>query len=240
MTYLSAVLADTPVHYWRMADSGGAYLHDLGSTPRALQIGGPGQGVVLPYSGPNSDGGAAWIGLNNGLNYTDLDLPFTQPCSLECWFWLHHLNAAIVGFLSVSDSVTAIEIGLDATMHAHAFTNGGTLVAAAPTTRQHWHHLVLTCSVAATALYLDGVNVAAGVGAAIGAWSPGFVVGAGGNPVAPTRFANTAIAEVAVYTGLLAAGRVTAHFVAADQVATRPVYRGHGGFYVTSGAANTK
>lgn len=236
MTYLTEVIADAPLHFWRCADPGGALAHDLGSSPRALQIGAAQSPAILPYTGPNSDSGACFLGLGSALNYVDADLPLVLPITLECWFWLHHSSGAAADFLGVGDGAgVSVSIGVDATLHAHGFSSGGGLAAAAATNRQNWHHLVMTNTGATVLLYLDAIQVATIAAAALPAWSPGFVIGAGGNPGAPARFANAAIAECAVYGTALAAGRVTAHFVAADQVATRPVFRANGTFSTTSG-----
>ena len=239
MAYGATVLADAPRHYWRLADPGGLFFHDIGSAPRALQQGVAGVGFAAPYTGPASDGGSAWVGLGSALNYTDADLALTLPVSLECWFWLHHLQAAAVGFLSVSDGATTLEIGLDSTLHAHAFASGGGASAVAVTTRQQWHHLVLTNTGAAALLYLDAIQVAAPPAAVIGAWAPGFLVGGGGNPSAPLRLANAAIAEVAVFPAALTPARISAHYLAADTIASRPVYRNSGTWSVTTGSAQT-
>jgi hypothetical protein len=233
VTYLSAVLADAPVHYWRCADPGGALLHDVGSSPRAL-VNGLSGAAQMPYIGPTSDGGSAYFDLNNNGNYGDGDLALTLPFSLECWCWIQKSFGTAQGFVSISNGALAVELGIDATLHPHAFTPLGTLVGAAALTRQAWHHLVLTCTLGACILYADAFNVNAGGGAAA-TFNPFLVIGSGGTPVAPTRFAHAALAECAVYPVALAAGRVTAHFAAADLTAGRPVFRGGGSFDVSLG-----
>ncbi len=194
---------------------------------------------LLGYSGPISDGGSAWIGLNAAINYTDNDLALTTPVSLECWFWLHPLGAALVGMMAVGDGATTLELGLDATLHPHAFASGGPLTGPNPVTRQSWHHLVLTNTAASQVLYLDGLSVASGVAAPILVWSPGFVGGAGGNPSAPVRFCNAALAELAVYGTALSAARVAAHFAAADATSSRPVFSAAGGLAGAAGGDPT-
>lgn len=235
MSYVTTILADNPIHYWRLADPGGALLHDLGSSPRALEIGAGNIGPVSPYTGPNSDGGSAFILQNQALNYQDADGTSVQPLSLECWFWLHSSRGVAQAFLALTDGVANLELGIDATLHVKAFASGGQPTAVAVTTRQQWHHLVLTASVAVCDLYLDGFNVATQAGGAIGAWHPGFIVGAGGSTTAPLRFCTAAIAECAIYGTKLTAGQVTTHFVAADNTASRPVYKSFGTSTTTGG-----
>lgn len=239
MTYGTVVLADAPVHFWRLADPGGAVLHDIGSSPRALEIGAGNIGPVTPYMGPASDGGAAYLLQNQALNYQDADLLIAQPCSLEIWFWLHSLRGVAQGFLALTDGVSNLEIGVDNALKVHAFGSGGGLTAAAATTRQQWHHLVLTATVAANNMYLDAINVATLVGGAIPVWHPGFIVGAGGSTTAPLRFSTAALAEAAIYATALTPGQVTNHYLAADNIAARPVYRNSGTWSVTTGSSQT-
>jgi hypothetical protein len=204
-----------------------------------LEIGAGTIGTVAPYVGPNSDGGAAYVLQNQALNYQDGDLASVQPLTLECWFWLHSGRGVAQAFLALTDGVANLEIGLDATLHPHAFSSGGGITSVTPVTRQQWHHLVLTQSVAAGDLYLDGFNVGTLVGGAIGAWSPGFIAGAGGSTTAPLRFSTAALAECAIYSTKLSAARVTAHFVAADNTAGRPIYRANGTFDISGGTATS-
>lgn len=233
MSYVSTVLADAPTHFWRCADPGGAILHDIGSSPRQLSQGIAGQSIT-PYSGVDSQGGAAYLDLNGNANYGDSDLANPTPFSLEAWFWLHKSAAAAQDFLGLSDGTTAVSIGVDATLHPHAFSMAGAIVGAAAVNRQHWHHIVLTQTVGAAILYLDAINVGA-IGGLATAFSPNIVLGSAGTAAAPVRFMHGGICEVAIYPVALAAGRVTAHFVAADSVATRPVYKGAGVFSTTTG-----
>lgn len=231
--YLTAILADSPTHYWRCADPGGALLHDIGSAPRALS-----EGVVgfqaTPYVGPVSDGGSAYFNLNTNCSYQDSDLNVTTPLSLECWFWLTTSAAAAQDFVGISNGATALAIGIDATLHAHAFSSGGGIASAATVTRDAWHHLVLTQTAALGTLYLDGANVGTLAGAAVNI-NPNFLVGSGGSAGAPTRFAHAAVSEAAVYASALSAAQVTTHFTAADQTTARPVFTGNGTFSTSSG-----
>lgn len=233
--YTAAVLADAPVHYWRLADPGGSLCHDIGSAPRALNT--VGQGLFLPYLGPVSDGGAAYVGQNQAINYQDGDLVIGDPVTLECWFWLQSIRSVAQGFLALTNGAINLEIGLDATYHPQARTSGGTRTSLAAVSTQHWHHLVLTDTLVLCSLYLDAFLVASGAGGVFAASGLGFIVGAGASPSAPARFATAALAECAIYPTALAAGRVTAHFVAADNILTRPVFKANGTFDVTTGLA---
>lgn len=230
--YLAAVVADAPVHYWRCADPGGSLFHDFGSSPRALESGLSGA-LQLPYLGPVTDGGAAVFDLNANASYGDSDLALPTPFTLECWVWIVKSAALAQGFVSVSNGTTACELGIDTTLHPHAFTLIGPLTAAAPLNRNTWHHLALTITLAASVLYVDGVNVAA-AGSAVVAFSPNLVIGSGGTAGGPTRFAHAAISEAAIYGTALSAARVAAHAAAADNTASRPVFNANGIFNITS------
>src|SRR5215468_592343 len=62
MSYVSTVIADAPLHFWRAADGGGQLAHDLGSRPWTIHCG----SLLLGYTGVNSDGGAMFCAGNNG------------------------------------------------------------------------------------------------------------------------------------------------------------------------------
>jgi Concanavalin A-like lectin/glucanases superfamily len=208
-------------------------LQDFGSAARALAQGIPGQSI-LPYLGPVTDGGSAFFDLNGNANYGDADLPVTLPLTMECWFWLQKSSNAQQAFFEMSNGTIDIGIGLSAALQPHCFGPGGQITGATAITRQNWHHIVMTATLATVTLYSDGVSVGTAAGAAI-PFSPTLVVGSGGTASSPTRFAHAAISEVAFYSTALSAGRVAAHFAAVDNIASRPVWHANGTFDITGG-----
>lgn len=219
--YLTAVLADAPVHYWRCADPGGAILLDIGSSPRSVEYGlSVGSHAAV---GPITDGGATWFGDNSAAFYRDQDLTLAEPLSLECLIWMIFSAGAAQDFLTVCNTGgAALSLGVDASIKAHAYSTGGGITAAAATTTQHWHHLVLSQTAVLGSLYLDGALVGSVAGAAFNL-PVAYILGAGGTLAAPTRFATGFLAEAAVYATALSAGRVAAHYAAIDALGAYPI-----------------
>ncbi len=237
MTYIATVLADSPSHFWRCADPGGLYLADLGATPDALFFNAT-SALYLPYSGPNTDGGSVTLGL--GYFWDNDGVTLAAPISVECWFWqVAYINTfqVLAQLHSAAGNVLA-QIGLDATGHPQLNTQTNAVTAAAPATRQHWHHMVATLGGAgALNLYLDAVNVGALAGAVTG--SAVYRIAVGGVTAPAASNYQGSIAEFALYPSVLSAARVAAHFAAADNTLARPVFQGSPLFPVASGGVNS-
>ena len=238
--YLTAVLADSPIHYWRLADPGGSLVHDIGSTPRAMATNN--FATVVPYTGPISDGGSAWFDALTTVNFFDSDSR-TTPCSAELWVWQHYTRNAFQGLFSMDvPGVTALcDIAISALGHPQANVALTSILSASAITIQAWHHLVVTRTAALSTLYVDGISVgtvatgaqaAANFNMAIGA----YLASSFGNTANP---ASANIAEVAMYGTALSAARVTAHFVAADNTSSKPISKISGVGQPNTGNANT-
>ena len=227
MTYLATVLADAPDHYWRMADPGGFICHDIGSAPYTIEA----TTECLPYTGPNSDGGSLAVpGVGGPRTQQGILLP--SPRTLECWiFPIGPPGLAIIcGF----NGIAANQWGLstDATAHAAMSVNGTNVISATVITAEAWHHLVGTYDGTNARLYLDSILVAGPQAIA----APGNVARqiCWGSNGTPANIMFGAISECATYPVALAAARVPAHFGAADNVPSSPVFRG-GAFSTGSG-----
>ncbi len=238
--YLSAVLADSPIHYWRMADPGGSLTHDIGSSPRAMATNN--FATVVPYTGPISDGGSAWFDALTTVNFFDSDSR-TTPCSSELWVWQHYTRNAFQGLFSMDvPGVTALcDIGINATGHPQANVAVTSITSASVMSIQNWHHLVVTRTASLSTLYVDAISVgtvatgtqaAANFNMCIGA----YLANTFGNTTVP---ASANIAEVAFYGTALSASAVTTHFVAADNVSSKPVSQISGVGSPNNGNANT-
>ncbi len=220
MTYVSTVLADNPYHFWRLADPGGQLAHDVGSgTQRALKTTSPFFG--LGYSGPNSDGGSAFLDNSTTMVHSTLE-NISSPVSFELLIWFHNLPAAQTILLShyANLQTTAAD-------HILFASGGPNVTAPAVFTEQAWHHIVGTYgAVGGAKLYIDGVNVA--TAAYTGAWGPQAAIVAVASSGVNTLFTSAQLAELAIYHTELSAAQVTAHFNAIDQVANRPVFGAFG------------
>lgn len=226
--YSAAVLADSPLHYWRCADPGGALLHDVGSQKVALMVNNI-DPVGLPYSGPVSDGGSF---LDQGTAYgwfnQDSDA-LAAPLSLEFWLWQHSDIATQQIAFIVRSGASSFFVQTSSTTKLGGVGTGGTIADAANLTRQAWHHVVFTISgTGAGILYKDAVSVATG---AVGIPPTGnYRFALGGNVGSAANQFQGALSEAAIYGSVLSAARVTAHFAAADNVSSKPVYAVNGVF----------
>lgn len=224
--YLTAVLADSPVHYWRFADPGGILAHDIGSSPIALI--GSAQ-VALGYTGPISDGGSFVD--NSASNYNSAGASIgsqTSPFSYEMWVW-PVAAVATQRYIFAWDGSTpnAAQMFWNAAGTVEAHVNGVSSGFTGTVSLRAWHHLVATYDSTTLKLYLDGsLSISHAVAGPITVNRP---IGIGAEPGGGTLAFEGAISEVAIYSTTLSAARVSAHFSAADQVFQPPVFNGAGG-----------
>jgi hypothetical protein len=225
MSYVTTVLADNPWHFWRCADPGGSYLHDIGASPAALLAHNLGSDVG--YSGPASDGGSCTC--NNNAAYVHYDSEsLAYPLSAEVWFWLAQIVAEDKDVLTCASAAGAslAHFRLNHTRKVTVFSAAGALVSNTVLSFNAWHHLVATCDSSNVKLYLDGSLDSTGAGASPAAVDA--IYGLGFYPTGNTIFFYGALAEAAIYKSTLSATQVAAHFAAADNVPSRPVFHQRG------------
>lgn len=236
MSYVSTIKADSPLHWWRMADGGGILIHDVGSSP----LHGIGSTIGLGYTGPAANGGSISV-FNPGGFTVRSAVPLTDPFSAEFWIWMTEDAPGAVYSVLSSDGVAGgvgYQLAVNTNRHLLAFVgasaaiNGGTAISI-----QQWHHCALTHSATTVTLYLDGVADGTAAVGPIAAWNLHYGIGEkvnGGNPV---NFAF--ISEAAHYNGTLAAANVAAHHAAAELITQPPIYTGGGALDLSSGESST-
>jgi Concanavalin A-like lectin/glucanases superfamily len=235
LTYLATVLADNPVHYWRLADQGGLLLHDIGSAPFNLAV----DPIASsgPYSGI-SNSGASWYCDNIGPGTRQI-LTQAKPLSVECWVWLLD-NIAFQQNIVFWDGTAATTVFcyIDAAGHANIGGTGlATATSVAQVSAQAWHHFVITSTGATTILYVDGASFLTPAGTLGTPINRAIMFG--GQPTVSTHTA-LFVCEAAIYSTALTAARVAAHF-AAQELNIVPVFLGFGNssnaFYGAGGGA---
>lgn len=222
MSYLSTVLADAPVHYWRCADPGGNLLHDIGSAPWHMLAGFQDD---TGWSGVASDGGSANFSLN--AHYANTGDTVNYPggaLTFECWVWVTQ-NMPAAGNLMTWMPGGPIALNRTGTSWNWGY-GGGASASALHYTAHAWHHLVGVWTGAVTQLYIDALAAAPGAGAAVAA-GPGLLTLGEGQAGAP--YFGALVAEAAVYFSALSAARVSAHYLAADNLLRDPVWSAAGG-----------
>lgn len=244
--YSSAVLADSPTHYWRCFENFGALaLEDIGSATAYLYAsgipvtgGGAGVSTVpgLGWSGVASDGGsfaASGAGFKNfkptsGSFPVGPGVEFPVPGSLEFWNWNGEPDSGVqVGWFFPGQPVNQQLVQLIATLteiQAQAF--GAFFVTDNTIATNHWHHCVMTLSSTTMGLFVDGSSV----GSTAVTFSGSSVAQnffAGQTGIANDSLQQTGfIAEIAMYDVVLGAGQVANHFAAADSRTNQPVFYG--------------
>ena len=202
MTYLATVLADTPLHYWRMADGTSAILHDIGSSPIHL------------LASTNLQGGYSGIDVLSGSQYGAFQLALqampVNPFSVECWFWEVDVLGAYCGLVAM-DGAAADTVGLFVTAALQIQWQVKTVTITSPLAYavQQWHHIVGTYTVAGCQLYVDGAPVVAGAAVGAVANTRGIYVG---QVIAGARQLHGFTSELAIYNTALSAAQVLAHY----------------------------
>lgn len=216
--YLTAVLADAPLYYWRLADPPGGSIASVGSNLQRLYLntGNP----QLGFTGPVSDGGSCLFTGKDAF-ISPLQLTRVPPYTLEGWFFISAAPASDAYVTSLANAKLGVQ-GSTAkelmTVTSFAYAPGQVVASAG------WHHLVFTVSSTTIEMFYDGVSVGSTAHATASqtdyAW-----VGATGNAVGSTTATNFMQgwgSEVAYYASVLSHARILAHFNAADQVGLVP------------------
>ncbi len=234
MTYLSTVLADSPVHYWRCADPSGILSHDVGSTPIHLAS----AISAFPYCGYSgiASNGGSFGEFSGSQQWHPENQSQTKPYSIELWYWPHSFRAgAAQDLFSWGHSISpGITFRLGATGIPQVFVDGVNVIAGGAITNQHWHQAVATVSSGGTVtFYSDAVSQGTAAAGAGTISSPIHIGEISGNLGA------SFVTEIAVFPSELSSARVTAHFLA-QETSSAPVYQvpgaqtGTGGFTGTS------
>jgi len=221
MTYVSEVLSDAPLHYWRLADPGGLWAHDIGSVPRPMVIkpDATTQLCGVGYSGPNDDGGSGSFEAPMYMQ-CEAQLP-AFPFTMEVCVWQHYLIAAQAALFTWDASTTLAGISVGGALPGvyTAYRTGGNISGGVPSVWT-WDHVAAVYTAAATTLYVNGVQVA--TAAQTGALSSvGIFLGRLGT--AGSQFNVGALSEAAIYGTALSAARIAAHFAAITSRTKRPV-----------------
>jgi hypothetical protein len=232
VTYLSEVIADSPTHYWRMADPGGSLCHDIGSSPVHMHtVGSP----TLGYSGPVSGGGSLDLSLDNTYANTGEPIAYAGgSVTLECFVWSWQDKANPVQWVMWPLAAGQICIYNDGAKWRGIYT--ATFIPAAGVdapVNQSWTHLAFCYGAGAGQLYVNGTPSGAAVAVAAQA-AQSAIFNCLFNALAANR---GFISEVAIYATKLSGARVAAHYGAADQRTQAPVYQQAGKFDGTSGGS---
>jgi hypothetical protein len=215
--YVAAVLADTPLAYWRLDESAGSTVcHDASGHGNDAAVVGA---VTLGVTGAlahDADTAGHFDGKTGQLDVGDkFDFVGLAPASIELW-----LKAEVIdtGYRHVETKMLYTDAGQpDDGMYIYIHA-GQTLgferwnanttqnAVASPLTANAWTHVVGTFDGSAMALYVNGVQVQTG-GTSVA------MVANGVHMLWGQSFQGT-LDELALYDHALSAARVQAHFLA--------------------------
>jgi Concanavalin A-like lectin/glucanases superfamily len=241
VSYRSEVLADSPTHYWPLAEGGGLITADLET------IGGSGTSLTssLGYQGITSTDGAGLVNNSNNGGFLAIQSAAYLPnppgvgpyggFTMEAWVYLFGFGGTYQVALMYGVAASATFLLVDATGHANATQAGGsgTLADASALSLNRWHQLVVVASAAAplaaaaSTLYVDGASVATGNIQYKFPSSSGFGLG---DYTDRTQPLNGLIGSCSLYATQLSAARVAAHHTAAELSANSPIFQGQATF----------
>lgn len=209
--YAAAVLADGPVAYYRLGDSGGTMVDSSGNSHNGTYTGSPTRGVpgaltgdsdtAVTFNGSSQEATAAyWAGLDT----------IKTNFSIEAW-----------AKTTVGGAVGGHGGGSNAPYQLYVSSGKAALITKAPTQTtvsgatsvddDNWHHLVATLTGGTARIYVDGTLDGSGSTPTPQSLNSfGVSVASRGS----SSFFGGTIDEFALYSGALSAARVAAHYAA--------------------------
>lgn len=232
MGYTDVVLADSPLHYYDMANLPGALQIDRGSAPMAAT--GPAQNIA-GFSGPSSDTGSVFLDGSQGFLVTPRNGPhLPAPGTLELWFWVAGQTTAASGYMFNTNCLNGTNyLVVDANAGFFQWSLGAyfnnTMMAL---DFNKWHQFVLlvgsiVAGNANSTLYVDG---ALKDGPHNGALAVANGVLSMGQKISNLQRSNGLLGPVSSYPTVLSAARILDHYNAADRKGSLVTYQGSAGF----------
>lgn len=236
MSYVSEVTADTPTGWWKLGESVGTVADDAISTNDGTYVNTPTLGVtgIVP-----TDGGTAVTFTpasseevtlpNNGLSGTG---------SIELWFKNWTTGTAIMRDNSGAGGwIIGVDLGDLHFSVRVAATNFATSKELTDVRDGNAHHLVVTKDdpTNEVKVYLDGVLILNSTTASNSASATPWHIARNGTAA---NYSNPIVQHVAIYSQVLSAARVVAHYNAGTQVADIEATPTSLNFTATQGGSN--
>jgi RHS repeat-associated protein len=171
-SYAQAVLSDQPAGYWRFAEAAGSTALDSTGHGRTGTYSGS---VTRGLAGARADGSASVLLDGATAAVTVLNAPTfqTSSVSIETWVKPSGSNGGVLASRWDPDTnerawSVSLTPGTPGHLRVTTSVDGVNTVAveAGSVSSDAWHHIVATISPRAVTLYVDGVPVSAGAGAA--------------------------------------------------------------------------
>ena len=232
VAYRAAVLADSPVAYWRLGEASGATATDETGSYNGTYSGSPSYsqaGVFAANNAVRFPVSTAFVSSSNAAFY-----PGSGDFTFELWSKCQSSLGLSVGFMLGGKHISAtnqrcfslqLQAGgitpVEVFWRAFVSTNGtsvvtigtGSLVSQAARPVTDWHHWALVRDGSTMRLYIDGVQEAtAAVSGPLFNGSANFRIAGQGDG---SQFVDCYMDEVAYYSTALSAARILAHYNAA-------------------------
>jgi hypothetical protein len=214
--YQTAVTADSPVSYWRLGETSGTTAADVRGANAGTYTNGPTLGAASLLGQDTADKAVSFDGSNDYVSIPNSSsLGPTSAVSLEAWINPAALPAS-GRFASVVTKAEAYSIQFNASQLEFTIIQNGVrrrLQAPLGTVATgHVYHVVGTYDGTTQRLYVNGSQVtSASLTGAISSTSSGVTIGSWGGT---SDFYQGTIDEVAIYSSVLSAAQVSAHYAA--------------------------
>ncbi|MFB4351496.1 PKD domain-containing protein, partial [Microbacterium sp. CR_7] len=221
--YSNAVLADAPINYWPLNDSGSSSVDWAGPSNLAVR-----DGVTRSVDGaltPSSIPASRFNGTGSGFATTESAVEGPQTFAIEAWFKTTTTQGGkIVGF---GNSPTGTSSSYD--RHIYMDNSGRVNFGVYPNAERvvtssasyndgAWHQVVASLDpVKGMELYVDGIKVAQRADTTSAQSYNGYWRIGGDSTWSGSQFFNGDIDEVAIYGGALSRTQVQTHYVASGR-----------------------
>lgn len=240
MSYLSEVLADAPIYYWRLADPPGTVANTIGSAGPQPLFGSAIAYGSLGYSGGVSDGGCLLTQAAVSQFYGSVQkLQALYPVTVEWLLWHPGVRDDGVqdfpwGWGDSSTGPFQNQLGDG----RYAFNFGAvSSVPVANVTANAWHHFAFQYSIGLTTFsyFVDGVLQPQPAFTAVAPWLGQLMLGRRNSGGAQYI---GAISEFAIYNATLSTARLGAHRSAIDRPVSPPVFKSAGNWDPATGTSS--
>lgn len=225
-SYVDAVTADTPTHYWRLGESSSPAADSAGSRSCAA-AGAP----VFSSTGllATDSNTAVAFGGSDSLNCGSFSFVDQTASSLEAWVRFDTLPTAPgIAMIAGSDSFGLRMVGGVPQLMVRTSLRAGdpyVLAGSLPLQVNRTYHLVGTWTSGAAHLYVDGVEVGSSVINGAGRGTEGFWIGASSSTAG--RAVDGVLDEVAYFPTKLSRAQVLDHYEAGIGEFATPVSDGY-------------
>lgn len=220
-TYAPAVLADSPLAYWRLGEASGTALADASGNSRTATL--AGSGLTLGTTGAltnDSDTAITWTG-STGQRADIAYAAWQAPTDFSVEAWIKPSGSTTRNILSryastFATSTFAFRVDSDGVLRLYLFNGSsfGTVAGGSPSSGV-WSHVAATVSGTSVTVYRDGSSAGTGT-LSRNSTTASLCIGARSTDgvSAGTEPWNGVLDEVAYYGSALSGASIAAHYAA--------------------------